>query len=147
MRITKNIRLDEYDYRSNGYYFITICTNYRRPYLIGEKKNVVAQFIEQIPIKTKGVKLDYYEIMSTHIHKILILERSELKLGEIVRRFKARTKKFFGFSLWQPNYYEHVIRNDAALSKIREYIENNPEIEKIKFKQFYNREEQKQPHK
>ena len=147
MRITKNIRLDEYDYRSNGYYFITICTNYRRPYLIGEKKNVVAQFIEQIPIKTKGVELDYYEVMSTHIHKILILERSELKLGEIVRRFKARTKRFFGFSLWQPNYYEHVIRNDTALSKIREYIKNNPEIEKIEFRQFYDKDKQVQPHK
>ncbi|MCK9357534.1 MAG: hypothetical protein M0R22_10415 [Dehalococcoidia bacterium] len=28
--------------------------------------------------------------------------------------------------LWQRNYYEHVIRNDDALDRIREYITNNP---------------------
>ena len=29
-------------------------------------------------------------------------------------------------SLWQRNYYEHVIRNDVDLNRIREYIINNP---------------------
>lgn len=28
--------------------------------------------------------------------------------------------------IWQRNYYEHIIRNDAALERIRAYIENNP---------------------
>ena len=28
--------------------------------------------------------------------------------------------------LWQRNYYEHIIRNDADLTRIREYIANNP---------------------
>jgi REP element-mobilizing transposase RayT len=28
--------------------------------------------------------------------------------------------------IWQKNYYEHVIRNEASLSKIREYIMGNP---------------------
>ena len=76
--------------------------------------------------------------MPTHVHKILILEKSKIKLGEIVRQFKARTKRYFGFNLWQPNYYEHVIRNETALSKIREYIKKNPQIEKIEFGQFYD---------
>jgi len=129
--------LKNYNYTSNGYYFITICTNYRRPYLIGQTKNVVAQFIEQIPSKMTGVNIDYYKIMPTHLHIILILEECKLKLGEIVRRIKATTSKQTGIHLWQPNYYEHVIRNEIALKKIREYIENNPLAEKIKFEQFY----------
>lgn len=29
-------------------------------------------------------------------------------------------------SLWQRNYYEHVIRNELSLAEIREYIVNNP---------------------
>ena len=33
--------------------------------------------------------------------------------------------------IWQWNYYEHVIRNEGALEKIREYIQNNPEKEKF----------------
>ena len=31
-----------------------------------------------------------------------------------------------GRSLWQRNYYEHVIRSERELSLIREYIVNNP---------------------
>jgi REP element-mobilizing transposase RayT len=31
-----------------------------------------------------------------------------------------------GTSVWQRNYYEHVIRRDESLAKIREYIETNP---------------------
>jgi len=131
VRGTKNIRLRDYDYSSDGFYFITICTNYRRPYLTGENKEVVAQFVEQLPYKINGVKLDYFQIMPSHIHLILILEHCELKLAEIVRRLKAATTKQVGFKLWQPNYYEHVIRNEEALARIREYIQNNPLVERV----------------
>ena len=31
-----------------------------------------------------------------------------------------------GQPLWQRNYYEHVIRNEASLSQIRQYIRDNP---------------------
>jgi hypothetical protein len=39
-------------------------------------------------------------------------------------------------NFWQRNYYEHVIRNEKALMKIREYVQNNPTVEKIRFDQF-----------
>jgi REP element-mobilizing transposase RayT len=32
----------------------------------------------------------------------------------------------FAGRLWQRNYYERIIRNDAELSAIREYIDANP---------------------
>lgn len=137
MRAIKNIRLKGYDYTSNGYYFITICTNYRHPYLVGQTKNVVAQFIERLPQRISSIKIDYYTIMPIHLHLILILENCKTAVGEIVRQLKAITKKQIGFKIWQPNYYEHVIRNENALMKIREYIQNNPLVERIEFKQFY----------
>lgn len=31
-----------------------------------------------------------------------------------------------GNSFWQRNYYDHIIRDDESLQKIREYIQNNP---------------------
>lgn len=31
-----------------------------------------------------------------------------------------------GSPVWQRNYYEHIIRNDDELNRIREYIANNP---------------------
>jgi putative transposase len=61
-----------------------------------------------------------------------------LALGEIVQWFKTMTTNEyirgvkqngwtpFPGKLWQRNYYEHIIRNDADLDRIREYIFNNP---------------------
>ncbi|HEX7509231.1 MAG TPA: transposase [Polyangia bacterium] len=52
-------------------------------------------------------------------------------LGEIVRGFKARSTRLLRRErvfehVWQRNYYEHVVRDEASLSRIREYIINNP---------------------
>lgn len=30
-------------------------------------------------------------------------------------------------SFWQRNYYEHIVRNDDDLNRIRQYIADNPE--------------------
>jgi putative transposase len=31
-----------------------------------------------------------------------------------------------GVAVWQRNYYEHIIRDEESLNRIREYILNNP---------------------
>ncbi|MGB2768752.1 MAG: transposase [Candidatus Zixiibacteriota bacterium] len=135
MKAVKNIRLKHFDYSRDGYYFVTICTNYNRPYLakLGEKITKSIQHLNEID----GLKVDYFVVMPTHIHLILILSESKLSLGEIVRRFKAAGSREAGIRLWQPNYYEHVIRSEKALLKIREYIQNNPLKEKINFETIY----------
>ncbi len=138
MNSIKNIRLEGYDYSTNGYYFVTIMANYGQPYLI-ENRFMVSSAIKNLD-KYVGVSVDYFTMMDNHLHIILILEDCQLKLGEIVRRLKAGTSKQAGFSLWQPNYYEHVIRNEHALKKIREYIINNPLIEKVEFEEFYKKD-------
>ena len=53
-----------------------------------------------------------------------------IALGEVIRAFKAvatrsiRTAGLAEFA-WQRNYYEHIIRSDQSLERIREYIEGN----------------------
>lgn len=32
-----------------------------------------------------------------------------------------------GASLWQRNYYEHIVRNERQLKRLRRYIDENPE--------------------
>ena len=46
-------------------------------------------------------------------------------LGALVRGFKSSVTKQLGFSLWQRNYYEHIIRNDKSYQHIANYIVNN----------------------
>jgi putative transposase len=124
MKAIKNIRLKHYDYSQDGYYFVTICTNYQCPYLseLREKICGTIQKLNQID----GVRVDYFFVMPTHVHLIIILTDSKIFLGEIVRRLKATSSREAGIKLWQPNYYEHVIRNEKALLKIREYIQKQP---------------------
>jgi len=78
--------------------------------------------------------------MPNHLHVIFIFKNSKVALPKIVQAFKSLTTlkiKKMGYqqeSLWQKNYYEHVIRDEKSLNKIREYIKNNPEKERIGFK-------------
>jgi len=53
-------------------------------------------------------------------------------LGDIIRAFKSmsaiavnRVLERLGIPVWQRNYYEHIIRSEPELNKIREYIVNN----------------------
>ncbi len=39
---------------------------------------------------------------------------------------------------WQPNYYDHIIRNNKFYENIRNYIYNNPQNwQNDKFKKFF----------
>ena len=52
-------------------------------------------------------------------------------ISEIIRALKAvstrrvRQLAHEGFG-WQRNYYEHIVRNEAELNRIRQYVADNP---------------------
>jgi REP element-mobilizing transposase RayT len=48
-------------------------------------------------------------------------------IGAIIRGIKIGVTKQIGYSIFQRNYYEHIIRNDESYQKITEYIYENPE--------------------
>lgn len=54
-------------------------------------------------------------------------------LGAIVGSFKSTVAQRVnaaggmpGAPVWQVNYYDHVIRSEEELDRIRQYIENDP---------------------
>lgn len=138
----KNIRLKHFDYH-NGWFFVTNKTDFGRKLLLGSLYELVKQELTHLLENTQGVNIDYFVIVPNHIHVILIFNNSSITLSEFWRRFKAITtikaKKngFTGKSLWQRNYFEHVIRNELALQKIREYIKNNPLKENLPLSEIY----------
>ncbi|MFQ5798323.1 MAG: transposase [Bacteroidota bacterium] len=100
----------------------------------------------------RNIDLDAFLIMPNHIHGIVLildawvgaihesplltsfLERRRMLLPRIVGRFKMRSAKRInelrrtpGDAVWQRNYFEHIIRDERSLNKIREYIMTNPE--------------------
>jgi len=78
----RSIRLKGYDYSSNGYYFITICT-YRKQQIFGTIKNGIMhlndygkiaynEWIKSNQIRNE-LKLDEFIIMPDHMHGIVII--------------------------------------------------------------------------
>jgi putative transposase len=46
--------------------------------------------------------------------------------NEYIREVKNSAWPSFAGKLWQRNYYEHIVRNEVSLNRIREYISDNP---------------------
>lgn len=197
MVFRKHLRLREFDYSSSYYYFVTICTDYRKKVFVprvpekyegeymaianrhynsqrdnsrndvvrisnppeSEQQEIayttmVEKVLLDIPQFYTNIVIDFYVFMPDHIHVILGFEgmvtlrqpvlqpidnrhyvnSRNYTLGDIVKSFKkVSTKKLrnIGFQgrLFQPNYYEHVIRDERSLDKIRRYIMNNPLVQ------------------
>jgi len=63
----------------------------------------------------------------------LQIQRRKMLLPKIIGYFKMNSAKQIniihqktGNPVWQRNYYEHIIRNEEELNRIREYIIDNP---------------------
>lgn len=193
----QSIRLPGYDYRDGGMYFVTICTQNRKP-IFGNVRNnivglsdigcIVAQELQNTEIIRPYVTMDTWIIMPNHIHMIAWIHPldcpccrmnindhgrgvacnaptyydigsqltgpSSQSLGAIIRGFKsactkqinlqrdasmtniiprtgvgrgvARYAPTCGPTIWQRNYYEHIIRSENERLRIRRYIMNNP---------------------
>ena len=103
---------------------------------------------EEIPAHFAQVETDAWVVMPNHVHGVLVIasvgatHASPLQrpagprkrsVGAIVGSYKSAVSRRVnamyrtpGASLWQRNYYEHVIRDEAALGRIRQYIADNP---------------------
>ena len=119
--------------------------------ILNQSGMVVADEWQKSALIRREIKLDAWVVMPNHFHGIVIINnnvgangRSPLHNGSPVRikpqslsslmaGFKSITTKKInilrdapGIKLWQRNYYEHIIRNQDAMDKIRQYIINNP---------------------
>jgi REP element-mobilizing transposase RayT len=139
MKWRKSIRLRNYNYRTDGYYFVTICTACRKPFL-EQYRTEAEQVLMNLPLRFPGLRIDFYIIMPDHAHVIIILENSDASLSQIIRTYKALVTKTSGYKpFWERNFYEHIIRNEKALCEIRKYIQENPDKEMLNFENIYRR--------
>ncbi len=139
MKWRKNTRLRDYNYKTDGYYFITICTDLKKP-LLAQHRKEAETILQSLPSRFVGIKLDFYYFMPDHLHAIFILSNADVSISEIVRTYKALVTKTTGCKpFWERNYYEHIIRNERALYEIRKYIQENPEKDRLDFKAINRR--------
>ena len=79
----RSIRLPNYDYSSQGLYYVTICTQNRELYF---DRNDIRQIIEQCWLKISehfsNIKLDEWIVMPNHIHGIIVINSAGRRRGE-----------------------------------------------------------------
>ncbi len=119
---------------------------------------------KEINFHYPDVILDEFVIMPDHIHGILLINKSvedvgaqnfeplpkqnqyqkiiPRSIGSIVRGYKSSVTKWARINnnidkIWQRNFYEHIIRSEESLNKIRNYISNNTLALKLKFNENY----------
>jgi putative transposase len=163
----KSPRLQGFDYRSPGAYFVTICA-FGRECIFGRidhaemVENDIGQIVSsawtKIPDHHPHVELDAFIVMPNHIHGIVLLQDTLTSnpsvgtrpavskqnipesfgqpvadsLGTVIRSFKSSTTREInllrgtpGCTVWQSRYYDHIVRSEAELDRIRQYIANN----------------------
>lgn len=77
-------RLRTWDYGSDGYYFITICTAHHECYFgeirdgemhLNELGEIAHQIWTEIPIRFPYIELGSFVVMPNHVHGILIVDK------------------------------------------------------------------------
>lgn len=138
-------RLNDFDYSTNGAYFVTICTKNRECILsniVGEGLctlpqniptsigNEIEKSIQYINNNYDTVLIDKYIVMPNHVHMIVIINNGAgghggPPLQSIIGRFKSFTTNKYGKVLWQRSYHDHIIRGEKDYLNICEYINSN----------------------
>jgi REP element-mobilizing transposase RayT len=71
-----------------------------------------------------------YCLMPDHLHAIVEATSERSDFTAFVKRFKQTTgfeyRKRFNHRLWQPGYYEHILRTDETTEAVVRYILENP---------------------
>ena len=146
-------RLKDYDYSSDGFYFITFCTKDMKCLLseivgadiirpqnnefVFKKYNVILtdygkivdKAINSIESHYDTISVIKYVIMPNHVHMILCIDNNNGRMVSaptVVGSLKRYVSKNIGNSIWQKGFYDRVIRDDNEFMYYWQYIEENP---------------------
>jgi len=112
---------------------------------------MIEQQWENLVLRFYNIVLHQFVVMPNHFHGIIEITIKESgqprgigptgkrnSIGEMIGAFKSLSTlayiqsvkndnwPSFDKKLWQPNFYEHIIRDEPSFLQIVEYIETNP---------------------
>jgi putative transposase len=154
-RYRKRPRLKDFGYKGYHRYFVTICTHNRIP--IFKNDAFVRRSIKILKdiSNNLGFKVWAYCFMPDHLHLLVEGGSSDSDLKRFISTYKQYTGYYYkdndyvaqGFSpaqtkipkLWQPSYYDHVLRKDEDTLSVARYVVGNP-VRKALVKHFLDYE-------
>jgi putative transposase len=150
-----SLRLRNHDYRSRGWYFVTIVTFDRLPIfgaltprgmILSAFGRTALQEWERTGLLRSSAHLGPFAIMPDHVHGLIELTAVQSNraqddapdnvrpgsLGAVVRAFKSATTRQInidrgtpGEPVWQRGYFDRVVRDEKELRSIERYVVRN----------------------
>jgi len=112
---------------------------------------ICLKHLQNLPNHYKHIEIDTFVIMPNHLHAIIVINQTDKlldnrngqalglslhknkTLSKILCDFKSFTSREINKTIkegnkfrWQRSFYDHIIRNDRSLHRIRKYIIDNP---------------------
>ena len=149
----RQYRLPYFNYASTAYYFVTLRTKEKQQYFgkvcngvveLSAIGKIVKECFTNLPRKLHYLAVDVFVIMPDHVHLFVLItnpgeertirekkfqpEKRSLSLA--IRNLKATTtllvrRRMGGVNIWHRRFYDHIVRNEDELNRIRTYIRNN----------------------
>lgn len=144
----KRFHLSHDSYRGRQLYFVTICSAHRRPVFRNYQLGLEVIGSLKTTAAASHFLLHAWCLMPDHLHVLAEGIAEHSSLFSFVRRLKHETTAECAFgaradnsdrplqnpnrgsvesdSLWQRNFYEHIVRNREHLQSVASYIWMNP---------------------
>ncbi len=134
-------RLRGFDYSTDNYYYVTICTADKKHLFwengkLSDMGRIAEEELKNIPAHYTYVVVDKYVVMPNHIHAIIVIgchmQTEELPtLSAVVGAYKAGVsrrihQKYPTIKVWQKSFYDSIVRNEPMYQEIWNYIDGNP---------------------
>ncbi len=127
---SRELRKGRFSQKEAFYFITTCCHNKQKIFLDKENAQIFLNALDWL-VEKGYIDLHFCIVMPDHVHLVFQLT-GDKTLAEVLKTLKQftgrRIRQRIGIknSIWQDQYYDHLIRKDESLYKIIEYCWYNP---------------------
>ena len=121
---SRDLRRGRYSQAGQVYLLTMVCVDRAPAFADFRAARCVIRAMHE-PSVASVVETLAFVVMPDHVHWLVQLNDG-VRLGEVVRRFKARVSLGLGSSVWQRGFHDHALRKDEDLAGVARYVVANP---------------------
>jgi len=113
-------------------YFITTCTQGRRPILASLPMVEILQDEWRSSQKRHGWHIGRFVVMPDHVHFFAVADSAAKPMEQFMAKWKEWTAKRITSALqiepplWQPRFFDHLLRSSESYAEKWSYVLENP---------------------